>query len=298
MAAALANVEGLPISKSVIESRMTAGLGVQSVIADGFVDPHQAAVGITMSISADGTEISEHSFWWTGQQITFAIQANAIWPTYEADVKMVIMCVPQDQFFYPNATATQWLNGMDAIGRDVITVQGGAADVITEIKSREWIYRMALTTTNNVRQSRIVMHVLPISMATLNSLTDGEGPDLCIIPFPFVSAPWSTSPDPSMRFFGPLPIFRDRRCNEARSAGVLPSSQLIKKYVRRAFLSCSANPQISAPEIQELLDDPQKHPPSRPASIGVWPEVPPDSATPPSSQSGVSISQAAQMNAG
>ena len=139
-----------------------------------------------------------------------------------------------------------------------------------------------------------MLQVIPISLAALYSMTDPETKSLCVINFPVVYAPWSHSPAPAMRFPGPLPMFRDRRGNDAKNASVFPRSEVIKKFVSISMISCSHNPDLEALEVGELNADRSKFPPLRNPIVAVWPEIPRDkipSAQDPSPLSNVNQSR-------
>ena len=63
-----------------------------------------------------------------------------------------------------------------------------------------------------------------------------------------------------------LTIQWDRRAQDAITAGIFPPSLVVKNFVRKAFLSCSSNPELTVQELRDLIADPNKHPPSRPAA--------------------------------
>ena len=145
------------------------------------------------------------------------------------------------------------------------------------MKAMPWVYRFAMVTTNNVTQAQIFLQVIPVDMATIASLTDPRSPDLAVLSLWIRDCPWSHPPEVGMRMFGPLPIFRDRRSADAKSNGCFPASQLVKKYVKRAMVSCSSNPILSSAEVNSLLKDTNFLPPYRPAVVAQWPPLPPDS---------------------
>lgn len=84
-----------------------------------------------------------------------------------------------------------------------------------------------------------------------------------------------------MKFFGPLPVFHDRRSNDARASGAFPKSQLVKKFISRSMLSCTGNPVLTPDDIQAMQLDANRLP-SRPHVPPMWPDIPPDAVQAPS----------------
>ena len=98
-----------------------------------------------------------------------------------------------------------------------------------------------------------------------------------------------------------LTIQRDRRAQDAITAEIFPPSLVVKNFVRKAFLSCSSNPELTVQELRDLIADPNKHPPSRPAAVAVWPVVPMETPTPavlPNQPVGTPLYQSAQQTRG
>ena len=291
---------GLPITSSTITTRLVEGNGVQSAIAANLVTEDHYSIGMTAAITADGTDLDEATLWWVGQPLSISFPATQIFPHISDQVQMTLNFNPSATFFFPNSSCTNWSSGKDAILRSEFSVQGGEAGNITEVKSLDWMYRIKLVVSNNIRQGSVILQVIPVSSALLESLTDPWSPELCVIPFVLTTAPWSTPSDPAMRFYGPVPAFLDRRGGDAKAAGTFPDSHKIKSFISRVMINCSANLSLEENEVVALIHDQTRHPPSRPATFAEWPVIPPDIVPPPTGPgaAGFTPSQSALQSRG
>ena len=174
--------EGQPLPVSIIAARRIEGLGVHAVIAAGMVDENHSSVGLILTLTPCGTNISEHTLFWVGPPLTLSVQARSIWPQSSPDVRIEIPCNPRDQYFYPNAYASQWVSGLEAIRRNEVLLIGPHEDTaaVDLVKNLPWCFRIAICTTINFRQARIILQILPVSMGVLDSLMDPQSPELCM----------------------------------------------------------------------------------------------------------------------
>ena len=273
----MAASEGLPLPSSLVSSRLIDGFGTAAVLQSGLVSEDRHVVGFTATVSADGKDFMESCLFWLGPALEFTIPANSIFPQIHRESTLSATVIPSNLYFFPNTPCTQWASGKAAISAGEFKIAGGDEQNQRDLKAGEWVWRIALVTTNNVRQAVVYLQIIPVSMGVLDSLTDYASPDLALLSFRLTAAPWSHPPDPSMKFFGPVPLFRDRRSADAKSSSTFPPSQTIKGYISRCMLKCSWNPQLTPDEVLTLIADYTAHPPSRPAEIAVWPPIPPDS---------------------
>ena len=290
----------MPIPSSLISTRLIDGLGVQSVIQSGLVDTDHHSVGFTATLSAEGTELSEFTLWIIGEAVQVGMPVSDMFPEANSDAMFNFNVVPENVFFFPNSSSTQWASGTDAVRRGEITITGGEQQEREDYKNLSWVFRFSLVTTVNIRAAKFVLQSIPVSMSVMDSLTDPLSPDLCVINFTIMSAPWALPPDPSFKCWGGMPVFRDRRGAEAKANGVFPKSILIKKFMSRALLSCSKNPSLTQEEVNVLVEDPKAHPPSRAAEVAEWPPIPPE-LTPSnvsSAKAGMTPAQASQQTRG